>query len=171
VRQALTSNYRTVMNSVTRLQETGDKGATTATESGMILAAKHLKPTTQGGAARQGTQKIVVLLTDGMPNVLESSASSIDSYMRSSTNTDYKGGGYYWIDAPIMQAEKMRADKVQIYPVGVGLGTDYDFMDRVARTGGTGGAARSSGNPAEYEQKMTDIFKKIITTPTARLVQ
>jgi Flp pilus assembly protein TadG len=171
VRQPLTSKYRTVMDSVTRMQETGDKGATTATESGMILAAQHLKPTNQGGAARQGTQKVVVLLTDGMPNVHQSSAGAIDSYMRASSNIDYKGGGYYWIDAPIMQAEKMRADKVQIYAVGVGLGTDYDFMDRVARTGGTGQAARSSGNPAEYEQKMTEIFKKIITTPTARLVQ
>ncbi len=74
-----------------------------------------------------------------------------------------------------MQAEKMKGDKVQVYPVGVGLGTDYDFMDRIARTSNTadagGMAARGSGNPAEYEQKMTDIFEKIITKPTARLVQ
>jgi hypothetical protein len=48
-------------------------------------------------------------------------------------------------------------------------------MDRMARLGNTansqGESARGSGNPAEYEQRLTDIFKKIITSPKLRLVQ
>ena len=62
-----------------------------------------------------------------------------------------------------------------LYPVGLGLGTDYDFMDRLARQGDTandnGESPRGSGNPAEYEQRMTEIFTNIITCPKVRLVQ
>ena len=59
--------------------------------------------------------------------------------------------------------------------MGVGLGCDYGFMDRMARMGGTadsnGQSPRGSGNPADYEQKLTDIFSKIITNPQIRLVE
>jgi hypothetical protein len=48
-------------------------------------------------------------------------------------------------------------------------------MDRMARMGDTannkGQSVRGSGNPAEYEQRLTEIFKKIITSPKLRLVQ
>ena len=74
-----------------------------------------------------------------------------------------------------MQVALMKADHWDVYPVDVGLGTDYDFMDRMARTGGTadgnGHSPRGSGNPAQYEQTLTDIFRKIITSPRIRLVQ
>ena len=49
------------------------------------------------------------------------------------------------------------------------------YMDRLARLGGTadggGQSPRGSGNPAEYEQRLSDIFRDIITTPQVRLVQ
>jgi hypothetical protein len=74
-----------------------------------------------------------------------------------------------------MQTLKMQSDNWFVFPVGVGLGTDYDFMDRMARMGGTGdddGASpRGSGNPAEYEERLTQIFEDIITNPQVRLVQ
>ena len=60
-------------------------------------------------------------------------------------------------------------------PVGIGLGTDYGFMDRMARTGGTadddGLSPRGSGNPADYEQRLTDIFEEIINNGRMRLVK
>ena len=69
----------------------------------------------------------------------------------------------------------MQAADWQVFSVGIGLGTDYDFMDRMARLGGTandaGQSPRGSGNPAEYEQRLTEIFEKIITNPQIRLVQ
>ena len=46
-------------------------------------------------------------------------------------------------------------ENTAIYPVGIGLGTDYNFMDRMARVSGTdkaGLSPRGSGNPADYEQ-------------------
>ena len=74
-----------------------------------------------------------------------------------------------------MQAARMDADNWDMFAVGMGLGADYDFMDRLARMGGTangdGQSPRGSGNPAEYEQRLTEIFEEIITNPQVRLVQ
>ena len=59
--------------------------------------------------------------------------------------------------------------------MGIGLGCDYDFMDRMARMGATantsGQSPRGSGNPADYEAVLTQIFQNIITNPKLRLVQ
>jgi len=75
----------------------------------------------------------------------------------------------------LMQTMKMHTDRVEVYPVGVGLGTDYDFMDRMARAGGTAGAdgrsPRSSGDPAEYEKILTEIFRKLVMQAHAKLVE
>lgn len=175
VHQSLTGNYQQAMTSSTRLQAVGDKGTSTATEEGLIAAREHLRPTSAGGQGRESAKKVVVLLTDGMPNAYQSDSATVDSHMSGSSNPDYYGGGYYWLDAPLMQTDLMQATGADVYAVGVGLGADYDFLDRVARTGLTGGAAgqamRSTGNPAVYESKMTEIFKKIVTQPTARLVE
>ena len=74
-----------------------------------------------------------------------------------------------------MQCLQMQAQRWYVYPVGIGLGCDYDFMDRLARSGKTadddGHGPRGSGNPAEYEERLTEIFQKIITNPKVRLVQ
>ena len=66
-----------------------------------------------------------------------------------------------------MQAAKMQAKKWDVDPVGVGLGTDYSFMDRLDRFGGTadenGQSPLGSGNPADYEQRLRNGRK--ITSP------
>lgn len=57
----------------------------------------------------------------------------------------------------------MQLDGWLVFPVGTGLGVDYNFMDRLARLGNTaddeGESPRGSGNPAEYEQRMTGFLK------------
>lgn len=171
VRQNLTPNYDTAMQSVTELQSVGDKSTTTATETGLALAQQILKKQSEGGQAREDSTKVVVLLTDGVPNAYHSSNAAIDSFAAANPGGEFVGGGYYWIDAALMQTMQLHAKKVDVYPVGVGLGTDYDFMDRIARAGGTGTQSpRGSGNPAEYEQIMIEIFEKIIKRPVAKLV-
>ena len=174
IQQALTHNYVGAMQSVTTLQATGDKGTTTATETGLRLAEEILKPRSQGGQAREDSTKVVVLLTDGIPNAFESAAGDIDAFAAANPGGDFYGGGYYWLDAAIMKSMQLKAAKVDLFPVGVGLGTDYDFMDRMARAGGTadssGQSPRGSGNPAEYEQRMREIFERIIKKPVAKLV-
>lgn len=47
-------------------------------------------------------------------------------------------------------------------------------MDRTARMGDTdknGQGPRGSGNPADYEARLTEIFRNILTNPKLRIVQ
>lgn len=168
----LTGDYAAAMLSATKLQA----GSSTCTESPLTLALNHLKPQSQGGQGRLQTNKIVVLLTDGMPNQYVSSTSTISNYISSHSNSNfYNSSSYYSQDAALMQTMAMQLNKWFLYPVGVGLGCDYDFMDRMARMGVTadknGQAPRGSGSPIDYEAKMTTVFQKIITNPKVRLVQ
>lgn len=175
VQQALTSNYSQAMQSCTKLQAVSDIGASTTTESGLVAARQHLAPTSDGGSGRQNVNKIVVLLTDGVPNDYVSSGSTINSYVNNNSNADFYGSGQHAYNGPLMQTDQMQAQKWYTYPVGLGLGADYSFLDRMGRMGGTaddnGQSARGSGNPAEYETRLTNIFKQIIDNPRVRLVQ
>lgn len=168
----LTSDYGAAMQAATKLQA----GSSTCTESPLVIALAHLKPQAQGGQGRNQTNKIVVLLTDGMPNQYVSSASTISSYISAHPDSNFYGGsGYSSQNAALMQTMNMQLGKWFLYPVGVGLGCDYGFMDRMARMGVTadknGQAPRGSGSPIDYEAKMTAVFQKIITNPKVRLVK
>ena len=175
VRQPLTADYDEAMLACTSLQATGDKSGSTATETGLIKARELLRAREDGGEGRYSANKVVVLLTDGIPNLYSSDPGDIDGYINSSSSTDFYNTGAYWYDAPLMQAMQMQAENWLVFPVGVGLGTDYDFMDRLARSGGTdndsGQSPRGSGNPAEYEQRLVEIFEEIITNPQVRIVK
>ena len=125
---------------------------------------------------RSATNKIVVLLTDGMPNQKQSSNGTISSYRIDHPSSNFYGGSsHYTQDAALMQTSMMQGNNWYLYPVGIGLGCDYDFMDRMARMGATaddnGQSPRGSGNPANYEAVLTEIFQNIITSPKLRLVK
>jgi len=173
--QSLTGDYQDAMLACTDLQAVSDKGNSTGTEAGLDLASQHIRPASQGGMGREGSDKVIVLLTDGVPNAYQSSSGTIDSFLLDNPDPDFYSGGYYWLDAALMQTSMIRTAGTDLYPVGIGLGTEYGFMDRMARMGGTAGSdgnsPRGSGNPAEYEQALGDIFGKIIASPTARLVE
>ena len=66
-RQSLTSNYDNAMQVCTTLQAVGDNASSTATETGLIAAKTHCRPLR--AASRRSAKKVVVLLTDGMPNL------------------------------------------------------------------------------------------------------
>ncbi len=174
VAQTLTSDYVTAMHASTRLQAVGDRSASTATESGMIKAQEIIRPLSQGGQGREFSDKVVVVLTDGVPNVTSSATGDISSFMSDNPDSNFYGGGYWWLDGPLMQSKIMTSKRWKTYPVGIGLGTDYDFMDRMARMGTTANASgqspRGSGNPAEYETRLKQIFQEIIDNAGVRLV-
>lgn len=172
----LTSNYDAAMAACTQFQAVSDNSYSTATENGLISAYNHIKPQSLGGQGRNTTNKIVVLLTDGMPNLYQSSTGTIDNYVANNPSANFYGTGtYYPQQASLMQTAKMQGNHWYVYPVGIGLGTDYDFMDRMARMGLTanisGQSARGSGNPGDYEVRLTAIFRNIITNPKLRLVK
>jgi hypothetical protein len=173
IQVALTGDYDAAMQGCTRLQASYDSQSCTATEAGLIAARSHIKPSNQGGLGRLATNKIVVLLTDGKPNLYSSSASTISSYIRSNPSSNFYGSQYPQ-DAALMQTSMMQGGHWYLYPVGIGLQCDYDFMDRMARMGSTdksGQGPRGSGNPGDYEAVLTQIFQNIITNPKLRLVQ
>ncbi len=133
IHQALTNNYTSAMTAATRLQAAGDIGATTATENGVIAGRAHIKKKSLGGAGREFTNKVMILITDGMPNVWQSGSSEINTYIASNPNANYYGTGYDWYNSVLMQAAQFKAEKGEVYPVGMGLGADFGFMDRIAR--------------------------------------
>ena len=168
------SRYTTAMSSCTMLQAVSDVGATTAIEAGLIAARNHLRLPSEGGQGRSFSKKIIVLLTDGVPNAWESSSSSINGYIQSHPSPDYYNSSYLWLNSALTQAAIIESENMFLYPVGIGLGTDYNFMDRMARMSKTdtaGLSPRGSGNPAEYEQRLVDIFSEIITNPGGRMVE
>ena len=173
--QPLTADYDLAMQACTELQAAGDRAASTATEAGMLLARETLKSRDGGGQGRRSTNKVVVLLTNGTPDLYVSDSATVDQAIAESNRDDFYANGTYCYDAPLMQSMQMRLSNWQTFPVGMGLGADYDLMDRMARLGGTadhqGKSSRGSGNPAEYEQRLSEVFGKIITNPKVRLVQ
>ncbi len=164
------------MQACTTFQAVASQNYSTATETGLITAANHIKPQDEGGVGRNHTNKIVVLLTDGQPNLYTSSNSTISSYRSQNPSSDFYGSSSrYPQDAALMQTSIMQGDRWNLYPVGIGLDTDYGFMDRMARMGVTanknGESPRGSGNPADYEARLTEIFRNILTNPKLRLVK
>jgi Flp pilus assembly protein TadG len=175
-RLGLTSNYDAAMTSSTTMQAVGNNGYSTATETGLIAAYNLIKPASEGGTGRENTNKIVILLTDGSANLKTSSNSTVSTYRSANPSSDFYGGsGDYESDAALMQANIMRSDKWYVYALALGLDADYDFMDRMARMGGTdddsGQAPRTSGDPSAYETELTNILTNVITSPQVHLVQ
>ncbi len=172
--QSLTGNYVSAMEACTTLQAVSDIGATTAIEAGLIMARNHLKLPADGGMGRSYAKKVVILLTDGVPNAWQTPNSDINSYIGLNPNGDYYASGYYWLNSALMQSTQIEGENTALYPVGIGLGTDYNFMDRMSRMAGTdesGQSPRGSGNPAEYEERLSDIFEEIVKNPGGKLVE
>lgn len=180
----LTDNYSSAMQICTQLQAAGMTG----TEAGMGLAYDHIKPENEGGMGRNNANKIIVLLTDGMPNQKQSSTTTINNYISDNdsvwTDPDTGEEVNNWVtsgsyknakNAALMQTSMMRGDNWYAFAAGIGRGCDYDFMDRVARMGATanndGESPRGSDDPTVYEAVLRQIFEDIITNPKLRLVQ
>jgi hypothetical protein len=162
------------MLACTELQAVSDIGSTTGTEAGLAVARSHIRNANEGGAARPFAKKVIILLTDGVPNAWQSSSSTVGDYITSHPNTDYYASDYVWYNAALMQAAMFRAERGTMHVIGMGLGADYDFLDRMARLAGTdvlGQSVRGSGNPAEYEQRLTDTIAEIVRNPGSRLVK
>jgi hypothetical protein len=191
-RVALTTDYASAMTSAATMQAVGENSNSTDTEEGLVQAYNLIKPASQGGTGRENTQKIVILLTDGVANLKDSSNSTVSSYEASNPST-YNGVSNYYgdssdypSDAALMTAAAMQAGSttstmgsgssvMSVYALALGLAADYDFMDRMARTGGTadtnGQAPRTSGDPSTYETEMTSLLDSIIDNPQVHLVQ
>src|SRR5262249_54069893 len=148
------------MTYATKMQAVGNNGNSTDTEEGLQQGYNLIKAASQGGTGRESTQKIVILLTDGVANLKDSSNSTISTYASAHPSTfngssNFYGSSDYNSDAAFMQASAMQLQHWHVYALGIGLAVDWDFMNRMARFGDTaddnGNAPATSGDPTEYE--------------------
>jgi hypothetical protein len=175
-------DYNAVKGSVCNLQAVGDDQLSTATETGLSLAKSHLDPS-QNSNARSFSTKVVIFLSDGIPNVKQSGNTTISNYAATHPGEWFTSGSYmYERNAALMQSSMMTGLGWKVYAVGVGLAADRDFMDRMARMAGTAKpdpnnpsgpkiSPYAEGNPADYQQRLTNIFNEIITSRGGRIVQ
>ena len=171
----LSPDYGGAMNACAELQAVADVGATTALDPAMLLAQRHLAPPSEGGRGRDFADKIIVVVSDGVPNAWTTAESDVADH-RGTLPPDRAGefyaAGATWLNAPLMHADRWRAVGDTV-PVGMGLGADHDYADRLARLSGTadagGQSARTSGNPARYEQELRAIFDDLLR-PEPKLV-
>jgi Flp pilus assembly protein TadG len=166
-------DYDAAMAACCTLQSCGAGTSCTATETGLSYAENLL--TTTG---RVNTNKVVVLLTDGKPNLYSSSNTTISSYRTAHANSNFYGGtSSYPQDAAIMQASIMQGKNWMFFPVCLGLESDGDFMNRIytvakGKTGQTDVSPYSAnGDPTTYETQLRNLFDQIISTPRIRIVQ
>jgi uncharacterized repeat protein (TIGR01451 family) len=108
-----------------------------------------------GGAnshcARGGAKKVMILITDGVPN---------DSPGGVCDDQDYYPGAGPAYDCVIYFAQKAAERGVVIYPIGLGFGVDANLLEAVAEEGG--GFYR----PAYSASNLDEIFNEIISTTT-----
>ncbi|MCE5303511.1 MAG: VWA domain-containing protein [Planctomycetaceae bacterium] len=178
VSQALTDDYSSTMQIATKLQACGSGPACTCTEGGLVAAYNHIKPQSQGGKGREHVNKVVVLLTDGAPNLRQSSNTTINSYKTANPSSYWlpscSSESDYCKQASLMEASTMQGKNWYLYPVGLGLDVATDFMDRMAlmsTTADKDGKSFSSTDPSSHEATLKKIFETIITRPKLRLVQ
>jgi Flp pilus assembly protein TadG len=127
VLHSLDYNYDGAMQDCTTMQACQDNVACTSTETGLMAAINHL---TANG--RPAANKVVVLLTDGVPNLYSSSSSEISNYINNNPNSNYYNSGSKCPqDAAMMQAAIMQGNKWMFFPVELGLEGNTDFMNRI----------------------------------------
>jgi Flp pilus assembly protein TadG len=169
----LNVDYQGAMQASATLQSCGVATSCTATETGLMQAIALFDA--QG---RKNANKVVVLLTDGKPNLYSSSNTAISNYRNAHGNSNFYGGtGSYPQDAAMIQASIMQGKNWMFFPVELGLAGDGDFMNRIysigkGKTGSTDiSPYAATGNPANYEAELKKIFVEIISSPKVRLVQ
>ncbi|MCE9546744.1 MAG: hypothetical protein K8T25_14790 [Planctomycetia bacterium] len=183
-------DYNAVKQACTTYQAVADDQSSTAGENGLILAKNQLDPTLNPTGARPGADKVVVYLSDGVVNVKQSSNTTIQNYETSYDATHNPDGewftssdnNYQERNAVMMQVGMMQALDWHVYAVGIGLASDQTMMDRMARLSGTAVqdpnnptgpkiSPVASGNPADYQQRLSDIFSTIVGSTEGALVK
>jgi len=180
IAQSLTWDYDVAMGVCTTLQAVGDNGASTAIEAGILKAREHLHSKREGGQGRHSADKIVVLLTDGISNLYSSSRSEISQFIGECNGGLETGGAeFYDIDqyarnAPLMQFVGMRDDRWPCYAVGLGMGADLDYVDRLTGSENVGGeeiGLRGRGHRSDDANRLATLLEHILANPRVRLVQ
>jgi hypothetical protein len=167
----LTPDYNSLMQAAVQLQACGGPGVCTDSDEGFKYAQDVL------GDGRENTNKVVIFLTDGVPNIYDSRNRADIDAAKLVHPTGW--GTDYYQNAALWRALTMKGDNWFTYSVGIGLGGNQTFMDRMAKMAGTAvthsdgtqGAYPIADDCSTYEETVKGIFKRIISNPKLRLVQ
>lgn len=181
---ATSCDYAAARASVRDMQAVADDVQSTASENGMVLARNHLDPAQNPSGARANSNKLLIFLSDGIPNVKQSSNTTIDTFINNNKAGEWftSGSFEYERNAVLMQIMQLQALGWRTHSVGVGLGADRTLMDRMSRMAGTAMpdpdnptgpkiSPYADGNPADYQTRLTSIFNNIVASPNIRLVK
>ncbi len=177
-------DYNAAKGSVCDLQCVADDTLSTASENGLVMARQMLDPTQNPNGARLASTKFVIFLTDGIPNVKQSSNSTISTYETAHPQGEWftSGTNEFERDSVLMQAAQMQSMGWKVEAVAIGLGADRTMMDRMARMSSTALAdpnnpngpkisAYATGNPADYQTRLTAIFQGIVGASNVKVVR
>jgi hypothetical protein len=175
IRQPLTTDLDAAMQACARLQAVGDRGGTSAMDSGMETARRHLLPTREGGQGRRAAKRVVVLLSAGPPDTCGTDRSQIDRFMSVHPAEEFYADGACRYNAPLVSAARMHARGWRVYPVAVGTPNDHDFLDRLARLGGTGEnrdqTVHAATETMDAKARLVEALTRIVSATEVQLVQ
>ena len=100
-----------------------------------------------GGNARASARKIIVLMSDGAPNI-DANGNAVST-----------GSGAAWNHA-VDAAQRAADEGIRIYTVSVGDNLDRTLMQEIAAVG-RGEEFHAGGTPEEYTEELQRIFKTI----------
>lgn len=107
--------------------------------------------------ARPNAKKVIIILSDGLPNIDESG--------------NYVGDGAWGAtDWALRQAQEAADLGYTIHTISVGSNADRTLMQEIAAIGG-GIEFYAGGNPEEYTEELRDIFRTLAGKRPVQLIQ
>ncbi len=107
--------------------------------------------------ARPNAKKVIIILSDGLPNIDESG--------------NYVGdGAWAATDWALRQAQEAADMGCTIHTISVGSNADRTLMQEIAAIGG-GTEFYAGGNPEEYTEQLRDIFRTLGGKRPVQLIQ
>lgn len=134
-------------------RQAGHYDSTTNIGGGLHQAISELS----SGRARPNAKKVILLLSDGLPNIDESG--------------NYVGdGAFAATDWALRQAQEAADMGCTIHTISVGSAADRTLMQEIAAIGG-GTEFYAAGNPEEYSEQLRDIFRTLGGKRPVQLIQ
>jgi Flp pilus assembly protein TadG len=125
------------------LKQSGHYDRCTNIGGGLAAAISELK----SSRARSASAKIIVIMSDGVANVIED-------------GTYIGDGSQAAKDYALAQADVAADEGMRIYSVSVGYNVDRELMQAIA-TKGHGQEFYAVGSPEEYTEQLEDIFRTL----------
>lgn len=148
----LTDEYHTIAETL-YARQAGHYDQTTNIGGGLQMAINELK----SARARDNARKIIILLSDGVPNI-------------DSAGTYVGDGAASAMEYCRVMAQQAATEGFTIHTVSVGSYADRAIMQEIAQIGG-GIEFYAAGNPDEYKDELENIFRSLGGNHLVQLIE